>query len=254
MVVSDSPDRIASELPTGAQLHSLIAQSWDELKGVSLAEPSWESQGSEGSRVPNPSVDLLQGFSWGVPSCPDVYTTLRAYFARGQDKSLDFRSNVIESRAVLTESAQDRVSSDNAEVTLTRSWESVLRRYVNTSLRPRLTDMPLSMQIKYLEVAYAFAGRPETKSFIETHQHIVRLLYAAVPPLRKAFPGSRFTLRVDGVPNPGIEQSPEALLVTIWTKVDPAEALACLHGFYTSWWLECQSFARGQLCFDVGFE
>jgi hypothetical protein len=92
------------------------------------------------------------------------------------------------------------------------------------------------------------------QAFLQAHPEIVRLLYAAVRPLRSAFPGAHFGIGIDGVPNPGEDGSPEALLVTIWTQVDPQEAMDSLHRFYTSWWLDCQAAARGLLCFDVGFE
>jgi len=253
IVAGGSPDRITSESSTVGQLHSLIAQPWDELRYVCLAEPSWDSQHSESSISYGPAVDVLQTVSRGSSSYPAAYAGLGEFFASRQNISQDFSSNVIESSALRTSSIRDFLSSDTAHITITVSWDAVLRHYSNSTLRPRVTDIPLSLQINYLQVAYAAAGKPETRAFIEAHPHLVSLLYAAIQPLRTAFPGSRFTVRIDGVPNPGMEESPEALLVTIWTKADPVDALACLHNFNRSWWLECQSVARGQLCFDVGF-
>ncbi len=125
---------------------------------------------------------------------------------------------------------------------------------LDSALLPPLTEMPLQLKLRYLDLAYTSINEHQSKGFLEAHPHLIDLLYAAVQPLRNAFPGSHFTLRVDGVPNPGLEENPEALLVAIWTKEDPPKALGRLFSFYKDWWLECHSAARGQLYFDVGFE
>jgi len=239
-------------------LYPQISSAW----GVEARGDCW---GATRAWSPNSNHNLLNNLLLEIAASEQPPRQIRTHAATAMiTKTVDLQviSSVSEMSRIRGSSS---VTTDDIYYATTRSQGQDLPTFTdNMELRtdlydsaqlPPLTDLPLELQLRYLEVAYAFTDNPlQSSGFLEAHPRIVDLLYAAVQPLRRTFPESRFTVRIDGVPNPGIEESPEALLVTIWTKKDPIEAWTLLHGFYDDWWVECCPFADGKLLFDVGFE
>ena len=105
-----------------------------------------------------------------------------------------------------------------------------------------------------IAAAYTVTDEHMTATFLATHPELIDLLNGALEPLRRAFPQSHFTVRVDEGSSPPTEGRQEILLVIIWTKEEPMEVLDCLNSFYDDWWIAHYAAAGGRLRFDVGFE
>lgn len=118
---------------------------------------------------------------------------------------------------------------------------------------PPLTETPLQLKLKDLDAAYTCIDEHKAKVYLEAHPQLVGMLAGAIRPLRRAFPGSRFMVGIDGVPSPGLEESPEALRVTIWTSSDPHDAWERQQRFYEDWWIQHYADSDGRLSFDVAF-
>jgi hypothetical protein len=145
----------------------------------------------------------------------------------------------------------------NDAVSTVESWPRQVSRIsvpvVNWMVLPRLVGATSVPDLASLADAFAFAHDDETMSFLRHKPQMVRMLDAAVVPLHAWFSDSRFVAAVDRTPD--ADQHDESrLLVTVWTKSQPSDAVRYLQRFYEEWRVEHDPASEMGLCFDVGFE
>ena len=167
---------------------------------------------------------------------------------------------------IMSKISQDLIESMPAQYyflghqeVLTSSYEGLQdlsqRILIETSTS---TTLLLEGQLQWLEYYYVFRNSAEVRHFLKEHPFLVQLLANIHINIELHFPDSQTFLDV-AVDYEAIENHPSStnnnkeLVVSICTSLSPKEAIEALNEFYSKWWLEASTVAKGKISIGLEF-